>query len=307
MLRQTSIEVYTRPGLLLRAGGFLRLIRPRQWIKNVLLFAALIFSGQLFNPSSVWLSIMAFASFCMASSGIYCLNDVIDAEQDSLHPKKRQRPVASGLVSIFEALTVGTVLSGTGLLLGFTVAPLFGLVILSYLIINLFYCTWLKRIVLFDLMSIASGFVLRAAGGAVAINVVMSKWFLANVMLLSLFLAVAKRRHEVTTVEQAARHRSVLTEYPVSLLDQLTAVLSGAVIVTYLLYVIESGRTSLFFLTSPLVIYGVFRYLYLIHRRAEGGSPDELLLSDWPLLITVILWGIVSGVIIYLTHAAPAL
>ncbi|KKM09768.1 hypothetical protein SY88_16320 [Clostridiales bacterium PH28_bin88] len=306
-MAQPSVNGYTRRGPSSYLKALFGLMRPRQWIKNGLVLTALLFPGEFFTSFSLWLTVAAFFAFCLASSGIYCINDAIDAGQDRLHPRKRSRPVASGAVSAAEAVATGTGLSAAALFLGFAVAQLLGLVILAYLIINLLYCTWFKRVVLLDVMSVAAGFVLRAAGGVAAIDVEMSKWFLAWVMLLSLFLAVAKRRHEVTTLDEADSHRGVLAEYPLALLDQLTAVLSGAVIVTYLLYVMESHRPSMFFLTSPLVTYGVFRYLYLVHRRTEGGSPDETLLSDWPLLATVVLWGVTSAGIIYLSRTAPFL
>ncbi len=277
----------------------IRLLRPKQWIKNGLVFAALLFSGELLNLTAVWRSLAAFGAFSLAASAVYCLNDAVDAERDALHPRKRLRPVASGAVGRPTAFVLAALLAAAGLLAGFLLSPGLGAVVLTYLVINLSYSTWLKHVVFLDLLAVASGFVLRALGGAFAIDVLVSKWFLVVVMLLSLFLAVTKRRQEAVTVTDAAEHRQVLAEYPLSLLDQLVGILSGAVIVTYLLYALESDRPPLFFVTGLFVIYGVFRYLYLVYRREEGGAPDELLISDLPLLVTVGLWGVVSAAILY--------
>jgi 4-hydroxybenzoate polyprenyltransferase len=270
--------------------ALIRLLRPEQWMKNGLVFAALLFSGRLQDLGSVGVAVLAFAAFCLASSSIYCLNDALDAQEDRLHARKRVRPVAAGLVSPAQAVALASFLAGGAVYLGFMVNIGLGISIVLYLGIQVLYCFVLKHVVLLDIMAVASGFVLRAVGGGVAIEVELSLWFLVCVPLLSLFLAVAKRRHELMTVESAASHRPVLTEYTPQLLDQMLAILSGAIIMAYLLYAKDTIRPQLFILTSPLVFYGVFRYLYLVYRRAEGGSPDELLLTDAPLLITVILW-----------------
>lgn len=279
----------TSPGVV-SLWALIRLLRPEQWMKNGLVFAALLFSGRLQDLRSVGVAVLAFAAFCLASSSIYCLNDALDAREDRLHARKRVRPVAAGLVSPAQAVALASFLAGGAVYLGFMVNIGLGLSIVLYLGIQVLYCFVLKHVVLLDIMAVASGFVLRAVGGGVAIEVELSLWFLVCVPLLSLFLAVAKRRHELMTVESAASHRPVLTEYTPQLLDQMLAILSGAVIMAYLLYAKDTIRPQLFILTSPLVFYGVFRYLYLVYRRAEGGSPDELLLTDTPLLITVILW-----------------
>jgi 4-hydroxybenzoate polyprenyltransferase len=288
------------PSAVSRPAALIRLIRPRQWMKNGLVFAALLFSGRLDDPPAVYLAILAFGAFCLASSAIYALNDALDAREDRLHPRKRFRPVAAGVISPGQAVGVGIVLGAGAAGLGFAVGAELGLVIALYLAINVLYCLALKHAVLLDIMAIAAGFVLRAVGGAVAIQVQISLWFLVCVPLLSLLLAVAKRRHELVTVDDAAEHRGVLNEYPAQLLDQLIAVLSGAVIITYLLYAMDSTKPYQFMLTSPLIMYGVFRYLYLVYHRVEGGSPDEVLLSDVPLLITVACWVIATAAVIYL-------
>lgn len=286
-----------RPADRLRA--LVKLLRPRHWIKNLLIFAALLFSGQLLDAEEIRQSLTAFTAFCLAASAVYCLNDALDAVRDALHPLKRLRPVASGAIKRPTAFSLAAALAVAGIWMGLSLTLPLGLVILCYLVINLLYSAWLKHMVFLDILSVASGFVLRALAGAFAISVPASKWLLVCVMLLSLFLAVGKRRHEAVTLTSAAGHRTVLAEYPIQLLDQLVGVLSGSVIVTYLLYALESDRPPLFAVTGLPVIYGVFRYLYLVYRRAEGGAPEETLISDLPLLVTVALWGISSAGIIY--------
>src|SRR3990172_3402050 len=249
--------------------ALIRLIRPEQWVKNWLVFAALLYSGELRAATSVGLATLAFVSFCLASSAADCLNDALDAREDRVHPKKRLRPVAAGLVSPALAKTLAVFLAGGAIFLGFAVRAGLGLIVLVYLSINLLYSFRLKHAVLLDILAIASGFVLRAAGGAVAIKVDMSLWFLVAVPLLSLFLAVAKRRHEL-------------------------------LLMAYFLYAKDTAKPQLFMLTSPMVVYGVFRYLYLVYRHSAGGDPEELLLTDAPLLVTVGLWTVVTAAIIYL-------
>jgi 4-hydroxybenzoate polyprenyltransferase len=269
-------------------------------MKNGLVFAALLFSGQLTDPRAAALATLAFVAFCLASSAIYALNDTLDAREDRLHPRKRLRPVAAGLISPAQAIGLAVLLGAVATGVGFGVHVELGLVILLYLGVNLLYCVTLKHTVLLDVMAIAAGFVLRAIGGAVAIQVLISLWFLVCVPLLSLLLAVAKRRHELITVEEATGHRAVLNDYPPQLLDQLIAVLSAGVIITYLLYAMDSAKPYQFMLTSPFIMYGVFRYLYLVYHRVEGGSPDELLLSDVPLLVTAACWVLATAAVIYL-------
>ncbi len=283
-----------------RSVALVRLLRPKQWMKNGLVFAALLFSGRLADPRSTYLAVLAFVAFCLASSAIYSLNDALDVKEDRLHPRKRFRPVAAGVIGPAQAIVLAVILGLGAAIVGFAVRVELGLVVLLYLGISTLYCLTLKHAVLLDVMAIAAGFVLRAIGGAVAIQVQISLWFLVCVPLLSLLLAVSKRRHELVTVNDAMEHRGVLSEYPASLLDQLIAILSSAVIITYLLYAMDSAKPYEFMLTSPLIIYGVFRYLYLVYHRVEGGSPDEVLLSDVPLLVTVACWVIVTAAVIYL-------
>ncbi len=280
--------------------ALVRLARPKQWVKNGLVFAALLFSGQMRDAASIGLATLAFVAFCLASAAAYSLNDALDAKEDRLHPTKRFRPVALGVVSPVQALVFSILLAGGGLAAGFSVGVALGLIVLLYLSLNLLYSFRLKHVVLLDVMTIAAGFVLRAAGGAVAIKVEMSLWFLVTVPLLSLFLAAAKRRHELIVVEEASNHRPVLAEYSTKLLDQMLAALSAAIVMAYFLYAKDTVKPHQFMLTSPLVLYGVFRYLFLVYQRDGGGKPEELLLSDVPMLVTVALWAVMTAAIIYL-------
>lgn len=283
-----------------RLWAVIRLGRPKQWVKNGLVFSAPMFSGRLIEVTAIQATLTAFAAFCLASSAVYSLNDALDAEEDRVHPRKRRRPVAAGIITPAQATYAAVLLGGAGVVLGFSVNLPLGLTVALYLAISALYSLKLKHMVLLDIMTIAAGFVLRAVGGAEAVGVQMSLWFLACVPLLSLLLAVGKRRHELMSIPDPIRHRGVLSEYPAQLLDQLIAVLSAALILAYLLYAMDSAKPYLLMLTSPLVMYGVFRYLYLVYHRSEGGSPDELLLTDLPLLVTVAAWGLATGAVIYL-------
>ncbi len=281
--------------------GLLRLFRPKQWVKNGLVFAALLFSGRFVQAASTELALLVFVGFCLASSAAYSLNDALDASQDRRHPKKRFRPVASGVITPVQAKTAAGLLTAGALSIGFAVGSTVGLLILLYLGITVMYSLVLKRYVLVDIMAVAAGYVLRAAAGGVAIQVELSLWFLVCVPLLSLFLAASKRRQELVALPEPVGYRGVLTEYSTQLLDQLLAALSAAIIMAYLLYSKESTKPHLFILTSPLVIYGIFRYLYLVYKHPEESSPDESLLADLPLLITVGLWVVAVAAIIYVT------
>ncbi len=283
-----------------RLWALARLFRPNQWVKNGLVFAALLFSGRLVQAASTELAILTFIGFCLASSAAYSLNDTLDATQDRQHPKKRFRPVASGLITPGQAKAAAGLLAAGALSVGFAVARPVGLLVLLYLCLTMMYSLVLKRFVLVDIMTVAAGYVLRAIAGGVAIGVEISLWFLVCVPLLSLFLAAAKRRQELVALPEPVVYRGVLTEYSTLLLDQMLAALSAAIIMAYFLYSKESAKPELFILTSPLVLYGVFRYLYLVYKYPEESSPDESLLADLPLLITVGLWVVAVAVIIYI-------
>lgn len=287
------------------AASLLVSLRPDQWTKNLFVFAALIFSRQLLDPAALALASAAFLIFCALSGAVYLINDVSDREADRQHPMKRRRPIASGALSTTAALTSAVVLSVIALASAFWLKPLFGLTAAAYLALFVTYTHWLKHIVVLDVMSIAIGFVLRAAAGGVVIDVHISDWLLVCTLLGALFLGLAKRRHEITLLADGAKgHRRILEEYDPYLLDQMIAVVAAATLVAYVIYCVSPEThayfgTDLLVLTTPFPIYGLFRYLYLVHRKEGGGSPSEMLLVDRPLLGCVALWGVAVVVIIY--------
>jgi 4-hydroxybenzoate polyprenyltransferase len=275
-------------------------LRPRQWVKNFLVFAALLFSLQLSNYDAILLSLFGFITFSFTASSIYILNDFKDIEADRHHPTKKNRPMASGLLKPSLAITVGSVLLGASLISTFIINKQYFLILIIYFITNVLYSYYLKHVVIIDIMIIALGFVLRAIGGAVIINVPFTPWFLLCTMLLSLFLAIGKRRHELTlALESDSSHRKVLDDYSLPLLDQLIGIVSAATIVSYAVFTFTAGDTVHLMWTIPFVIYGIFRYLYLIHIEKRGGAPEKVLFEDRHILITVVLYAI--SVLIILT------
>lgn len=278
----------------------LRQLRPLQWVKNILLFAALLFSFQLSNLDAVLLSLYGFIMFSFTASSVYILNDYHDREADRNHPVKRYRPMASGALSPTLAIAVGILLLSTAFISAFFINKLFLLVIVLYFITNILYSTYLKHVVIIDMMVIAFGFVLRAIAGALIINVPFTPWFLLCTMLLSLFLAIGKRRNElVLYLENKQAHRKVLDHYSLPFLDQLTSIVTSATIVSYAVFTFTAGHTVHLMWTIPFVIYGIFRYLYLIQIKNEGGAPEQVLFRDKHILVTVILYGV--SVLIILT------
>jgi 4-hydroxybenzoate polyprenyltransferase len=284
-------------------------IRPEQWTKNLIIFAGLMFGQRLFDPTAVWQAIAAFAIFCALSGVVYLLNDVADRDADRQHPVKRRRPIASGAVTVPVALATAAVLAAAALTSAYWLRFQFGLLATGYLALLALYSGPLKHAVIIDVLTIAIGFVLRAAGGAVAIGVAASHWLYVLTMLLALFLALSKRRHElVLLADRATGHRRILEEYSPYLLDQMIAVVSASTIVAYAFYTVspetvEKFGTDLLGLTLPFPLYGIFRYLYLVHQKEGGGSPADMLLTDRPLLVCVGLWALVVAAIIY----SPAL
>ncbi|HUG38435.1 MAG TPA: decaprenyl-phosphate phosphoribosyltransferase [Candidatus Limnocylindrales bacterium] len=285
-------------------AAIVRSLRPRQWVKNLFVFAGLIFSQQLLSPL-FWTALAAFGLFCGLSGAIYLLNDVADAERDRLHPQKRHRPVASGALPRGLALALGVLLVGVSLALAFRLSVSFGLVAAAYAVLLTAYSAWLKHLVILDVLTVAVGFVLRAVAGAVAIQVEISGWLPICTVLVALFLALGKRRHEYLALSGgAAAHRPILAEYSEALLDQMIAVVTASTVTAYALYTMSPetvGRfhTRLLPLTLPFVLYGVFRYLYLLYRRELGGNPSDLLLSDRPLLINTLMWILSLMILIY--------
>jgi 4-hydroxybenzoate polyprenyltransferase len=294
-----------------RSGGrplFLKLLislRPGQWTKNLFVFSALVFAERLADPDAILRSVVAFIVFCALSGAIYLVNDLFDREQDRRHPHKAHRPIASGDVSPAAASIAAAVL-GAGAL---GAASWLGLPFLAasaaYVLLLVAYSVFLKNILILDVLTIAAGFTLRAAAGAAAIEVPISHWLLVCTTLLALFIALSKRRHELTLLnETAAHHRPILSDYSPYLLDQMISVVTASTLIAYAFYTISPETTAKFgtdllSLTIPFPLYGIFRYLYLVHRRDLGGSPADLLTNDRPLLVCVGLWAISVILVIY--------
>jgi 4-hydroxybenzoate polyprenyltransferase len=280
-------------------------MRLQQWIKNFFLFAALVFSGNLFNIPDALTVAEGFLLFSLAASGLYLFNDITDLKQDKLHPVKSRRPIPSGKLTIGAASVSSGFLMAFGCLGAFALKIDFGIVVLAYLAMNALYSVKLKHVVILDVMTIAAGFVLRVVGGAVLIGVPTSEWLIICTVLLSLFLGFSKRRHEMTILEaQSNTHRSVLEHYSPYFLDQLIGIVTASTVMSYALYTISDETVKKFgtkhlIYTVPFVLYGIFRYLYLVHKKVEGGNPTKLALTDRPLLVNLILWIITTSIIIY--------
>ncbi len=285
-------------------------LRPDQWTKNLLVFAALIFAVKLLDPAALANASAAFLIFCALSGAVYLVNDVSDREADALHPVKRMRPIASGALSPAAALGWAAALSVVALAAAYWLQPMFAVSASAYLALFVLYTRWLKHVVILDVMSIAIGFVLRAEAGGLVIGVPVSDWLLVCTILGALFLGLAKRRHEITMLGDGAKgHRRILEEYDPYLLDQMIAIVAAATLVVYVVYcaspeTAERFSTQLLVLTTPVPIYGIFRYLYLVHRKHGGGSPSDMLLRDRPLLSCVALWGIAVILIIYRPYSS---
>lgn len=279
-------------------------LRPRQWVKNVFVFAGLVFAQKLFTPAA-GAAAATFVVFCGLSGAVYLLNDVADRDKDRLHPTKRRRPIASGRLSVRVGVTVALALIAAGLGASFAIAPPLAAVSAGYVALLIAYSVWLKHIVIVDVLVVSAGFVLRAVAGAVAIHVEISGWLLICTILMALFLAVGKRRHEyLTLADAAARHRPILAQYSAGLLDQMIAVVTASTVTAYALYTmspetVAKFRTQLLPVTLPFVLYGIFRYLYLLYRRELGGNPSELFLNDRPLLLNTLLWVLAVLLVIY--------
>ena len=285
-------------------------LRPRQWTKNLVVFVALALSKHLFELDPFLRELLAFAVFCALSGSVYLLNDVADLERDRLHPLKRMRPVASGALPVKTAVAFAAVLSLLGLGLSPLLGPAFTWAALLYFGLNLLYSFKLKEVVILDVLSVSLGFVLRAVAGALAIAVKFSDWLLVCTLLLALFLALAKRRHELTSLnDTAADHRKILAEYSPYLLDQMIGVVTASCVTAYAFYTLAEETTRKYQTglawTIPFVLYGIFRYLYLVHRKEQGGSPTDILVTDRPLLATVALWAATLLFIVYTHGGAP--
>lgn len=285
-----------------KISAFVKLLRPKQWIKNLFVFAPLIFAKHVFEYNYLITVVAAFILFCLMSSAVYVLNDIVDCEKDRLHPKKKNRPIASGIISKFEGGTLLLVLVPLVLIVSFFVDLYFGIVILLYFLNNTLYSFKIKHMVILDVMSIAVGFLLRVIGGALIIRVDISPWILLCTLLLSLFLGFSKRRNELVVMNAGAQnHRKILEEYSLEFIDNMLSIVTASTVMAYSLYTFSTNNKNYnMMVTIPFVLYGIFRYQYIIYKKNEGGSPEETVLSDIPLIVTIALWGILSIVILYL-------
>lgn len=296
----SAVEPATERGL----GRWIRLFRPKQWVKNFFVLAPLLFSGKLLEGPAILAGATAFLAFCLAASSVYVLNDVVDREADRNHPSKRNRPIASGAIRSGQALAVGAAMAVGAVALASSRGLELAGIVLGYLVLNVLYSLRLKHIVILDVFAIATFFVLRLLGGASAIQVEPSIWLILCGGLLALYLGFAKRRHELTLLAAGStEHRRVLGDYGTGFLDQMSAVLLAITVVSYIMYTVSPAKVEevgSYALTYSLafVLYGVFRYLYLVHQKSRG-SPTETLLTDRALLVTLILWVLYCGWVIY--------
>jgi len=281
-------------------------LRPLQWLKNLFIFAPLIFSQNIFDLPLFFDTLIAFVIFCFLSGSLYIFNDIRDIEEDKLHPLKSKRPLASGKIRKDYAIAVFIVLSLSVLATSYFLTADFFIIVLVYFGLQIAYSLFLKNLVILDVFIIASGFFIRVIAGGLAIEVDLSPWLLTCTIFLSLFIALSKRRHELVLLEEnAGNHRASLKKYSPYLLDQMIAVMTASIIITYCLYTISEetvakfGTTKLLY-TIPFVLYGILRYLYLVHQKSEGGSPEHLVIKDLPLLINVFLWVGSLVIILYL-------
>lgn len=280
-------------------------MRPRQWTKNLIVFAPLIFSGHIQDVSAIVASVVAFGVFCLASGATYLVNDVRDAHVDRLHEVKRTRPVASGELPATVAVVSAIVIAVLAVAVAFALARPVGVMTLGYLALQAAYTFGLKHQVILDVMSISAGFIIRAAAGAAAVSVAASPWLYMCAALLALFLGFGKRRHELLLAEgTVGSHRAVLDDYSPHLLDVLVATATSGTIIAYSLYTFFSptaAENDYLMFTIPFVVYGVLRYVFLMYKHNLGGSPEEILLTDVPLIITILAWLATASVVIYLT------
>lgn len=280
-------------------------MRFEQWIKNLFVFAALIFSKNLLSLHRFLVVSLVFLVFCLLSSSVYLLNDLLDLEKDRYHPQKKNRPLAAGLLPVSTAIFSVIFLSALGLAIAFLLGTSVGIIVSIYFILMIFYNFYLQNLIILDVLTIAFGFVLRVICGAVAINVEFSSWLLICTILLALFLALAKRRHELIILgEDAEKHRPILRKYTAQLLDEMIAVVTASSFMSYSLYTIwpetvKKFQTKNLIFTIPFILYGIFRYLYLIHQKQLGGNPEKIILQDYPLLINILLWIVSVIIIIY--------
>lgn len=275
-------------------AALFRALRPRQWVKNAVLLAGIVFTLDQHHPLGDWLRVLgAVAVFCLLSSAIYLVNDICDLEQDRKHPLKRHRPLAAGHVAVSTAWTLAALLAAAGLVGAFALGSSFAFTALLYVGLTVSYSLWLKHVVIVDVMALAGCYVLRAVAGAVVVSVEISPWLLLCTTCGALLIGFAKRRNELVLMEDASSHRRSLEEYSVPMLDQMIVITSASTLMAYMLYTVSS-RTAhqrpLLMLTIPYVVYGIFRFFYLMHRHGKGGDPSSELVEDRNLLVCGLLW-----------------
>ncbi|HEY9676721.1 MAG TPA: decaprenyl-phosphate phosphoribosyltransferase [Drouetiella sp.] len=285
------------------SSGFVKLwlkqLRWKQWPKNFICFAPLLFSGKFLDSHALTAALLCFVAFCMVSSGIYVLNDIMDVKADRLHPVKRNRPIASGQLNIQFAFVVGAISLLGGFFLAYTLRHSLTFIFLGYVLLNVGYSIWLKHVAIIDILCISSGFVFRAIAGAIAINVMPSSWFLLCTTLGALFLAMEKRRQEIIVLtHDSSSHRKALTDYSLPLIARFESVVVPSLLTSYAFYTFNSPHGQYMMLTIPVVIYGLMRYQQISQRGTETGTPEEVLLKDRPIQCTVLIWVIICAVVV---------
>ncbi|KAJ51584.1 4-hydroxybenzoate polyprenyltransferase [Clostridium tetanomorphum] len=279
--------------------ALIKLMRPKQWIKNSFVFAALIFSGRFVEVPLLLINVKTFILFCITSSTVYILNDLVDIEKDKIHPEKKNRPLPSGRISknlaiIFDIILLGVVIGGS-----INNLKLF-IILFTYLLINVLYSFKLKNIVIIDVMIITFGFVLRVEAGSISTNIPISPWLILCTTLLSLFLALNKRKSEIITLEsKGANHRKILKEYSIEFIDSMLTIVTPSILMAYCLYTFNSVQNRSMMITIPFVLYGIFRYQYLMYKKNIGGKPEDIFTKDMPFLINILLWIVSVLIIIY--------
>ena len=285
-------------------AGLIKTMRPRQWIKNIVIFAPLVFDVKLFNPRYLAQTVAGFALLCLISGNVYTINDLVDIEKDRRHPKKCNRPLPSGQLSVRAAIIAAIVMPLVALPAGFLLHPHFGAILIGYLLMQIVYSFWLKNTVIIDVMLVASGFLLRVAGGVPLVDAErFSPWLYICMTLLALLFGFGKRRHELVLLkEDADAHRQSLQEYNLPLLDHIISIVTASTLLAYSLYTFSAPNlppNHTMMLTIPPILYAIFRYLYLVHVKGMGGAPEEIALSDRPLQATFVLWGLSVVIVMY--------
>ena len=284
--------------------SLLRSMRPKQWLKNVFIFAALVFDIKLTSLPHLTQTIAGFVLMCLGSGCVYLINDLADIEKDRQHPRKRNRPLASGELGVGAARAAAILIGAACLVLAFLLNSSFGIVLATYLLLQVAYSFWLKNLVIIDVMVVAAGFLLRVAGGVPLADAErFSPWLYICMMLGALLVGFGKRRHELTLLrDNANAHRESLQEYSLPLLDHAISIVTASTLLAYALYTFSADNLpegDMMMLTIPFVFYGIFRYLYLLHVKGIGGAPEEIILSDRPLQVTILLWGLSVGIVMY--------